>query len=490
MKNLGRLTGLWLLLSGLLFGSVVAEVDSTNILLGEEVELTLKADGESVKFPPLYKIGDYTVSEQGTQQYTSIINGKVSKQWIKTYAFTPTRSVTIPPITVEVDGNEEATQPVPIRVVVDQNSGDDDFRLEMNLSKSEAYVGEMLELVIKFYEKRHVKVMDMNFIPPSFDDFWVRQVGKEKRYAQGNELIHELRYLYFPQKAGELEIEPAKIKVAVPKRERDVFGFVMQRPKWKTLVANPLEVAVKPLPQDIRLVGDFTITAQVDKTSVKRGEPVNLKIVVEGTGNIEDLQVADPKMEGVTRFSDDANVTQKIENGILKVRWEKNYALIGEKSFVIPSMQIAYFDPESERVKMPATQDFSITVEGGGAAVSSTSDRIVTAMELPKEKVSTGGGTASIATLLTVALLALLAGVAATLGSLRAKAWWIARRRPKRPTLKSDAQKLQALLPYISTDGEASEWAERLQRAILAGEKCEIDAKSYRKLMERLKNIQ
>ena len=97
-------------------------------------------------------------------------------------------------------------------------------------------------------------------------------------------------FFLFAQKTGKLIIEPINIDVSVLDLSNNSYSFFYKSTKNIRIYSNKLIFDVKPLPQNITLIGDFKITSSLDKTSVKQGESLNYKIEVTGRGNIDDVE--------------------------------------------------------------------------------------------------------------------------------------------------------------------------------------------------------
>jgi hypothetical protein len=151
-----------------------------------------------------------------------------------------------------------------------------------------------------------------------------------------------------------------------------------------------MEVKVKPFPVSpppgyTGAVGNFSVSANLDKTTVKTNEPVNLKVVIKGNGNLKlidlpsfrfpaDLEVYDPK------------VKDQIEAGLNGISGSKtfDYLIIPRfpGSFEIPSWSFTWFDPSAGEFRTFTTNPMVIEVERG------ENDSEATVMSAPEERIS------------------------------------------------------------------------------------------------------
>ncbi len=470
---------LWLLLFIPLWADVTAGVNENPVISGEPVEYEIEAIGDRVEFPKIESIGGEKVSTEGSQRLEWFDGNRSVVKWVQVYSFTPKKSLTIPVFKVTVDGKEEMTKPIFLQVKPNLPNRKDDFKVELNVSRKEAYVGETVDVVIRFREKRNVPVMSVDFVPVKYENFWVKRVGKLRRYSEGNYLIHEVHYLFFPQKAGELTIGPAEVKVAMAKKIRDAFGFIVRQPQWKTVVSKPVKLHVKTLPDDIKLVGKYSISVDASPKKVKAGSPVTLTVRVEAIGNIDDFSLPSLQIPGVTVYSEAPKIKSVYSGGVYSGIWERRYVLIADRPFTIPSFMFRFFDPEKKRVERVSTDPVNIDVTG---AVRRPKEASPAEKELSKEVSSAKnrGGYLFFA-------LAFFAGMGVMYLILRLKNKIVRKKEPG-VLAKSKLEMLQHLLPYISESKEAAQMAENLYANIFEGKAVKIDKKMYEKLIRQLRD--
>ncbi|WP_456323637.1 BatD family protein [Hydrogenimonas sp.] len=461
-----------------ILASVRASVDENPVISGESVELSIEAKGEHVKFPKIEKIGNIPVTEEGSQRFEHFENNRTVVEWVKLYAFTPERSITIPSYAVVVDGKTKKTSPIFLQV---KNGGGadikKDFRLEIESDKKEAYVAEAVRVVARFYEKKSAPVMNVEFLPIHYENFWVKRIGGEKRYVKNGYLVHEIHYLFFPQKAGKLVVEPVSVKVAVAKKMRDAFGFIVRRPIWFTLKSESIPLQVKPLPPDINLVGHFKIGAEAHPRSVLAGEPVELHVRVNGEGNIEDYDPLELKIKGVTVYADKPKLSQKYSHGIYRGKWEMNYVLIAQKPFTIPPFTLRYLDPSSGEVRTLETSPIEIEVKGAtqkDIPVKDSKSKIGS----PEPKIDFVKN--------SWLMLAFVFGMGTMYGAV-SLARFLGRKQKKRPKkIIKEKEMLQRVLPYVHRCPDAAIMAENLYAKIYEGKPVKIDIKKFESLMSKI----
>lgn len=358
-----KIVGSLILISTFIFGAVSITVDKNSLIAGDSVTFSIISNSENTIFPEISDIEGLPIEAVSSSQSIQIINGDKNVNISKNYTFYPNKSVVIPSFDVNVNGSIEKTQPIEIKVDKPTQTQDVNFILELQSNKSRVFVGEPIELTILFKRRSVVPIMDLNFKVENFDNFWTKPISGERQYVEGEYTVHELKYMIFPQKAGNISIEPIKLSVATPKAGRDVFGYMTQLPKWQSVFSNQLSFEITPLSENLKLIGDFKIEASIDKDVLSPNEPLNLTLKVVGYGNLDDLDDFKLDLPNLTVYEDKAVKNYQLENGKYKGEYIKKFAILSDRDFVITPFKLSYFDIDSKTKKDIQTQEFKISVQ-------------------------------------------------------------------------------------------------------------------------------
>ena len=203
-----------------------------------------------------------------------------------------------------MNGKIEKTLPIDIKVekVVARKGAK--FSLEVLSDKVEVYVGEPFELRLVYKQDKSVQVVENKFTPPSFNGFWVKGQPTQSVEEDSQFATTTLTYKLASQRAGNLEISGANIKIAKRQNTKNNWGGFFPEVIWKTIFSNDLSITSKPLPTGVDLVGDFSLEAIVDTTEVNPNEAVNVLIKLVGDGNLEDVKSFKPYLGGVSIFDE------------------------------------------------------------------------------------------------------------------------------------------------------------------------------------------
>ncbi len=360
MKNLGKITILFLLVTATtLMAKVEAFVDHTKVMRGDTVTLRLSAYGERVKEPKIDSLCGVDITSVSSQQSIQIINTNITKNYTFIYTFEPDRNCTIGAIPVLVDGKIERTKPIKITVTdTPPKSKDANFVLELKADKHEVFVGEPFDVTLIFKQKRGAEAIDSKFFPPKLDGFWIKYQSDPEKSMEGDYIVTTIRYKMAAQREGELQIGPAKIKIAMRDLSQDYWNNFSPAIKWHTYYSNAIKMKVYAPPKGVKLVGNFDIDIEVDKTKVHPNEAVNAILRIKGEGNIEDLDPFKPYIPNANVFDEKPKIDEK--NGI----FTQKIAFVSDGNFTIPSFGIRYFDPKTKKIINKSTEPIAVTVIG------------------------------------------------------------------------------------------------------------------------------
>ena len=373
MLNLGKVLFLTIFLSfgSMYAASVKAMVDTVEVLKGDPVTLRIKAIGSNAIFPDIQKIEEAVVVGTSTSQSRnlSIVNGSMNTEQsvTKIIQFRPTKNMTIPSYTVNIEGKDYQTQSIDIKVVTSSTNdlqGDENFSLRMQANKTKVMMGEPFIVTVYFALKEGIRLsQDIQYSAPNISDFIATNVAEQKTYKKGTYQVQEIRYIVTPQKEGNFTITPAQAKIGLPDRSRrDIFGLSYAT-KWIQTMSNSLEVEVVPLDKESDLIGDFSIDISIDKKQVKKNKPVNLILKIEGTGSLEGFEFSEYQIDGVTVYSDEAKIETKIVDGEIHSTYTKSFAFISDTDFTIDTEDLSIYNPETKEKKSVELQSFEIKVE-------------------------------------------------------------------------------------------------------------------------------
>jgi hypothetical protein len=310
----------------------IASSDAKQVPLGDifEVKFTLK-NGSGTRFSPPSFADFAVVGGPNRMNSMTMINGVASNSETISYVLQGKKEgqFTINAASISVKGQTYTSASLTVEVIKGKrqtfgntpDNGKDEVILRAELSQQEAYIGQQIVLDYKIYTR--VDLSDMRPISePNFDGFFKLKINDYPQSEQ-NVTISGKRYLsrilgriaLFPQKEGNLTIEPMMAQVSIIKgKVQDPFSdpfFGSVRAENATVNSNSNTVKVKILPPNAPNsftggVGDFTIETSISKTEATTDEVLSLRMKVLGNGDVkrwlapklapvEGLEIYDPK---------------------------------------------------------------------------------------------------------------------------------------------------------------------------------------------------
>lgn len=386
---------------------VSVSVSRKEILLGDSVVLTITVEGlDNPQTPELPEISDFDVKFRGARQasfsnMTIIVNGRRIKneqsggEYKFDFELIPksTGLFTVPGLPILINGKRYTTQSFQVNVL-EQSEKRGDIFINVDVDKTEAYLGEKILVTFKWYFSKDIGNYRIN-IPwlESVKNFLVTDpepdkdlsyqrliVNGDKRIAavksrefyKGREyMVVSSRKLLTPIAAGVYTLEPVFLKCDVvtgyKRSDRNRFGSFFDSgfdsffgfgrnavtepfaTRSNEIVLNINEVPARDRPAEYNgAVGRFTFDVDVKPLSLKVGEPVTLTMKVAGSGNFEQLKLPHiPDMESFKSYEPESKVNVFQEGG--EIRGEKIFeeVLIPRSAgdYEIPGITFVFFNP-------------------------------------------------------------------------------------------------------------------------------------------------
>ena len=309
------------------------------------------------------------------------------------------------PVKIQVSGHAQRTNGAPnmhgqdsydqprMRSAGSAISGSDLF-IKVSASKKRVHEQEPILLTYKVYTQ--VDLTQLEGKMPDLKGFHTQEVPLPQQKTFHSETVNGRpykcvtwsQYVMYPQMTGRLEIPSITFKGIVVQQNRNVdpmeaffnggSGYVEVK---KDIKAPGITLQVDPLPQRPANfsggVGKFNISASLDKKEVKAGEPITLRVVVGGIGNLKLLK--QPVVNFPKDFDKyDAKVTDKTRLTANGVEGNMVYDFLAvprnQGSYTIPSVELTYYDTSKNAYKTIKTQPFKVEVEKGDGTSAESED--------------------------------------------------------------------------------------------------------------------
>ncbi|MBQ9261519.1 MAG: BatD family protein [Prevotella sp.] len=398
----------------------------SHVAMGEQFRLTYTVNTQNVSE---FRAGDIPDAfevligpNRSVQSSYQMINGHTSSSSSITYTYIVVAmkngSFTIPAAHVVVDGKTIASNSIKITVSgkSQANSGGgsssrqrdndgaelrdagsrisgSDLFIKVSANKRRVYEQEPILLTYKVYTL--VSLTQLEPKMPDLKGFHTQEVELPQQKSFKVETVNGRpyrtvtwsQYVMFPQITGKLQIPSITFNGIVVQQNRNIdpfeaffnggSGYIEVK---KQIQAPGIEIQVDPLPQRPATfsggVGKFSISAQLDKTSVKANDPIRLRVIISGTGNlklIKQPEVAFPK--DFDKY--DAKITDKTKLTSNGLEGSMIYDILAvprhQGKYEIPPVEFTYFNTETKKYETVKSEGFTLDVAKGSGS-SSMSD--------------------------------------------------------------------------------------------------------------------
>lgn len=316
-----------------------------------------------------------------------------------------TGKFTIPAASAKVGGHTLHSQPLTVQVIEAhqqssngapgeaRNTSKADFFVITTASKHHVTENEPLLLTYKVCWHPDIPVSNLDPTKLELQDVFMQPYNNTQRKSQKVENINGRvlvtidweQYVIYPQKAGKLQIPAQKFNGYVQHRVAidpfDPFAGGTQEVPFG-LSTQAVDIQVDPLPQGKPSdysggVGQFSISAKIDKNEVRENSPITLSVTVKGKGNFSMLRqpvAVFPKSFDTydTKQTDDYQLTADGLDGTVTYDFVAVPQQKGE--YTIQPVTFAYFDTASRSYKTVQTDSFHINVLRGDGTKSVVRD--------------------------------------------------------------------------------------------------------------------
>jgi len=388
-----------------------ATADASEVALDGTLTLRIavtyasKADTGELQIPTFADFD--VVSRSQSEQVTFTLSNSAPsfrRTVITSLALTPRRAgeLTIEAVKLEFHGQKLQTDPIRVRVVpagqalrrrtqgadrlaedrmadsldpfADVHPGQRDLILRAAVDNERPFVGQQVTYSLYLLARTNVSSIEKLQIP-RLDGFWSEDVEAPQQLVPEQRILDGVPYTayllrrraLFPLRPGKAAIEPAEVQVLTG------FGMLFSRESSRRS-SQALQLEIHPLPPakpagfDLGNVGQWTLSASADPSSVAVGQPITLRLVATGHGNVRDLRLPRlPVLSGVRAY--DATVSDKetIERGQINGTRTVEQLLVPERTGAveIPSLAMDIFDPVQKQYRTVRTDPIALHVGPG-----------------------------------------------------------------------------------------------------------------------------
>lgn len=390
---------------------VTATVSKSVVGTGEAFEISFSVNGNIESFNPPPLNGFQVVGGPNQSSSYSSINGNTTASVAISYDLVGVKEgeYTIGPATFVVGGKHIKSNSVKIKVVkgrsvpqgnqgnaapqrdrvAEGNSTDISKRLFLRAvaNKTNVYIGEQFSVSYKLYTNIDLVDNALDKLP-DFNGFWSQEIKNNNPNVQweienyNGEKYHVAtlkQMILFPERFGKLTLDPLAmtfvVRQAAPSNDpiEQFFGGSYKDTKYK-IKSTPITINVKPLPEAGKpegfngAVGNFSIGANLDKSSVKANEALNYTLKITGSGNLKLLKAPELTLPAdIEKY--DPKVNDNINESISGVSGSRKYSFLliprHEGNYTIEPLKFSYFNPVTGKYTSLTAGSFAIKVAKG-----------------------------------------------------------------------------------------------------------------------------
>lgn len=259
---------------------------------------------------------------------------------------------------------------IPSRTIEGLNTNEAFFIL-LDVDKKQVYEGEQITATWHIYTRGNLESLDRAKFP-DLKGFWKEIIEEVPSLQFTEEQVNGVMYrkallaahALFPIKPGKVTIDEFKIKGKV--RLPTQFGWGSAQEYTKS--SRRLEVSVLPLPQEGKpltfsgAVGQFQIQTQVDGTSFPAGQPISLRVRLEGQGNAKVIELPAIQWPENLEVYDTKSESKFFKDGLSYKEFEILVIAKAPGEVKVPQINFSYFDPTLKQYITKSTEEFKITI--------------------------------------------------------------------------------------------------------------------------------
>jgi hypothetical protein len=394
--------------------NVVMRADRTNVAVGERFGLQIRADvsgAEPTVEPP--DLSPFQIVESRVVQPVQLRFGFgaqtqiVQSTVVHDYTLVPLREgrVEIAPARVRAGGRTFTSNGVALDVgpgtvpptpdalrqgpdmappsgPLDGAVYDGQAFLRTVVDQPAPYVGQQVTVTVYLYVRGPIRSTPIVHREPDADGFWVQDLMppnrtlEPQRQVVGNVPFNVYvlrRFAAFPLSEGEQTIGGMSLSFETG----SLFDLFNPRPGGALRRDGvPVAIHVKPLPAEGRptgevAVGRFELAARLDRTEVATGDAVTLTATVEGVGNVRDVELVLPPIDGVRVLAPEVRDEVRSPNDLVGGTRTYEWLLVPEQpgAHPIPPFSVSTFQPETATYQR--IESAPLTLTAAGSAITS-----------------------------------------------------------------------------------------------------------------------
>ncbi len=379
-----------------------AQINTQEAGVGEPITLTVQVQTdekpENLPWPDIKGLEPFTVQKKSNTSHsssTTIVNGQVSSQtfYVVTYTYNLTAqkpgTFTIGPIRYTHKGFDRNFGQTTVTIEKQQSS----LAIQPLVNKRKAYVGEQVVYTLRIIPQAGVQsinlTQDLQKLIGSRFYFQRLENKVEPKTIPVNgqpTKVFDIGIALFPLLSGATKLEGIPVQyqqVARGQRRRGGGGSVFDMfedeffggARLVTLeaVSSAVDVEAMPLPTPAPKgfsgsVGDYTLTATLDRTDLPSGEAVTLTLTVRGNGQPKSIGTPQlPDLSAFEVFNPEEESGTQVRDGQMWSWKTFKYVIVPKRKgdYRIDPVTYPYFQPSQNAFLQAKSEPLTVHVTQG-----------------------------------------------------------------------------------------------------------------------------
>jgi hypothetical protein len=336
-------------------------VDPPILSLGESLTVTFSVAGDSSgiepDFAPLTE--QFDILRTNVRDTLQILNGRTTQTRVWRLTLVPREEGTIEIPALDFGGTSSPVRAITVSPARSSAPGEADVFIEVDVQpEGEVYVQSQVLLTVRLFLAVRVSNATLSDPVSKNGDVVVEAVAEERseRELGGRTYqVFEQRFALFPQRSGELELDP----VVFSGDMRSYF----ERPTYRRVQSEPIRLQVRPAPSgagdpwlpatEVTLTQEFPQANAAGVIEARVGEPITRSVTLSATGltsaQLPPVEVVVPDEFKI--YPDQPALDQRIvDNGLIGQRVERLSMLPTQPGeFELPAVEMRWWDVENDR---------------------------------------------------------------------------------------------------------------------------------------------
>lgn len=368
-------------------GQVRGRLSTATVSVDESVTLTISAVDAQGELDASALEQDFDITSRGTSREERFINGQHATIRSWTIELRPRKEgvYTIPAVKV---GKLES-QLLTLTVTAAPSGNKRSLFIEASVDVADPYVQAQVMLTVRIHAA--INILDDSLSSPGgkslltvpFND---EQVTREERDGRQYQ-VYTTRYALFPQKSGELTIDPILLEAIVPADTNRVNSFLSPTRRL-TRKTKAVTLNVKPRPDNIP--GSWWMPASDVRVQsgwagkpkeVRVDEPLTrtIELVALGVTQTQLPRITPPAVAGLGIYADEAKSSMQGTGKGVRTEQQTRWAIIPQQAgtLSLPEVRVDWFDTDTGKAQVAIIPPETLTVlprVGNSAAATAGSN--------------------------------------------------------------------------------------------------------------------